>query len=112
MTALVRARFCELAAARLSYANPDDAFTAGLFSVVDALLDVSIDDAVERIPLAADIRFAVTRHEGALGQMLECIDAIEAGDFEQSETLIPGSAMVYRSAVEWADEAAQSLLAV
>lgn len=111
VNALVRARFCELAAPRLSYASSGDAFTAGLLSVVDALLDVPIAEAVDSIRLAADIRLGVVRHEGALGQMLECIEALEAADFERAEEQIPGAALVYRSAVEWTDEAAQSLLA-
>src|SRR5579872_2291763 len=39
MTALIRARFCELSGGRLGIGTPPEMFTLGLFSVIDAMMD-------------------------------------------------------------------------
>ena len=111
IVALIRARFCELVAAQGDHLNADDAFTSGLFSVIDALLDAPIADALGSIPLAPDIRSALVLHDGVLGSMLDCLLALESGDFERAEAILPGTGANYRAAIEWADDAAQSLFA-
>ncbi len=111
IVALIRARFCELVAGERDHLNADDAFTSGLFSVIDALLDAPIADALGSIPLAPDIRSALVLHDGALGNMLECLLALESGDFERAEGILPGTGANYRTAIVWADDAAQSLFA-
>jgi len=50
VTALIRGRFCKLAAARTSSATASELFTLGLFSVIDALLDTPIEDLLASIP--------------------------------------------------------------
>ncbi len=111
IVALIRARFCELVAAQGDHLNTDDAFTSGLFSVIDALLDAPIADALSSIPLAPDIRSALVLHDGVLGSMLDCLLALESGDFEGAEAILPGTGANYRAAIVWADDAAQSLFA-
>ena len=50
VTALVRARFCELAGDHVPGATPGELFTLGLFSVIDALMDAPIVDVLASIP--------------------------------------------------------------
>ena len=109
LTALVRARFCELAGATTLQANPSELFTLGLFSVIDALLDTSIEEALEGIPLALDLREALVRHSGPLGELLDCVISIEAGDFQHARQLVADAGGYFTSALEWADEAVQPL---
>ncbi len=50
--ALLRARLCQRLALERGGIPDDAAFMAGLFSVLDALLDVPMEEAVERLPLS------------------------------------------------------------
>jgi EAL and modified HD-GYP domain-containing signal transduction protein len=59
LTALIRARFCELAAQQLGFVNSAEAFTLGLFSVIDRMMDAPMHDVVASLPLADDLRDAL-----------------------------------------------------
>src|SRR5947209_14097096 len=72
LTALVRARFCELAGTSQDGAPPER-FTLGLFSVLDALLDTDMETAVALLPLPPRMRDALVNHSGP-GRLLECVE--------------------------------------
>jgi len=109
VTALARARFCERAGERLPGPRPGELFTLGLFSVIDALMDASIEDVVALIPFPADMRDALTDRKGEKGALLECVTALEAGNFEIARKLVRGAGELYVEALMWADEAARPL---
>jgi EAL and modified HD-GYP domain-containing signal transduction protein len=107
ITALVRARMCELVAVANGRADPDSFYTVGLFSVLDALLDVTLDTALEALPLSTDVRDAVARREGLMGRTLAGVVAYEQGDWENAQC--PGVddaqlASIFREAVVASDE--------
>ena len=81
VTALIRARFCELAgeAARDRRARRE-LFTLGLFSVLDAMMDAPMIDVVASLPLAAEMRDALVSRKGKRGLLLECVAALETGE--------------------------------
>ena len=68
VTALVRARFCELAGDQLAGPRPGELFTLGLFSVIDALMDAPIEDVIALIPFPADMREALVSRAGDKGR--------------------------------------------
>jgi c-di-GMP-related signal transduction protein len=112
VTALVRARFCELAGDRhRATASRGELFTLGLFSVIDALMNTPIDQLLEKIPFPADMRAALISHDGEKGQLLECITAVEAGDFDGAEAMVPNAGELYLASVAWANDAADPLFA-
>jgi EAL and modified HD-GYP domain-containing signal transduction protein len=116
VTALTRARFCQLAGdhigvERLGGANGNELFTVGLFSVLDALMDAPIEYALAGIPLAPDIRDALIHHHGPMGQLLDCLMALQEADFERAEALFAPAGPIYMSALAWADETAAPLFA-
>ncbi|MGO9750833.1 MAG: EAL and HDOD domain-containing protein [Solirubrobacteraceae bacterium] len=111
VTALTRARFCELTAEEHAYQNGSEMFTVGLFSVLDALLDMPISEALTNLPLAPEVRDAIVTHNGPMGQMLECLIALETADFDRAEAILPTAGPLYMSALAWADEAAEPLFA-
>jgi EAL and modified HD-GYP domain-containing signal transduction protein len=116
VTALARARFCQLAGEhlgveRLGGANGNELFTVGLFSVLDALMDLPIEYALAGIPLAQDIREALIYHRGPTGQLLDCLIALQEADFDRAETLFAAAGPIYMSALAWADETAAPLFA-
>ena len=110
VTALVRARFCELAGNRLPDTGRSELFTLGLFSVIDALMNSPIDEVLAKIPFPADMRDALITRRGAKGCLLECITALEQGDFERSQTIIPNAGELYLDCIAWANDAAEPLL--
>lgn len=100
--ALLRARLCQKVAAGRTGTSEDAAFMAGLFSVLDALLDLPMDDAVARLPLSEELNMALLGREGDLGEILDEVIAIEEGSLGVL-TDIGGAA--YAEASAWADAA-------
>jgi EAL and modified HD-GYP domain-containing signal transduction protein len=109
VTALVRARFCEQAGEQLAGPRPGELFTLGLFSVIDALMDAPIEEVVAMIPFPTDMRDALIERKGEKGALLECVTALEAGDFDRAQRLVRGAGDIYVDALMWADEAAGAL---
>jgi EAL and modified HD-GYP domain-containing signal transduction protein len=109
VTALIRGRFCELAGEKLS-AVQGELFTLGMFSVIDALMDTPIDEVLASIPFPGDMRQALIGHAGEKGVLLDCVQALEAGDFDRAEALVASAAATYLDALVWANEAANPLL--
>lgn len=108
LTALTRARFCELAGQELGIATASELFTLGLFSVIDALMDTPMRDAVESLPLAEEMRDALVHRAGAMGRLLDAATARETGRLD-SALALPHADELYLRAVIWANTAAESL---
>ena len=107
ITALVRARMCELLAELAGRRDGDAFYTVGLFSVLDALLDVSLETALEALPLSTEIHDAVALHEGVMGETLAGVMAYEKADWANAHC--PGVddvqlAAAFRDAVVSSDE--------
>ncbi len=98
--ALLRARLCEKVAARRTDTSPDAAFMAGLFSVLDALLDLPMEDAVARLPLSEELNVALLGRKGNLGEILEAVIAIEEGSLGVLAVI---GCDAYVEASAWAD---------
>jgi EAL and modified HD-GYP domain-containing signal transduction protein len=109
LTALIRARFCELAGAELQIATPAELFTLGLFSVIDGMMDAPMHDVVASLPLADDMREALVRRSGRLGQLLNCVTALETGEDGPETSIVRRAGEVYLEALMWANAAAESL---
>lgn len=75
-----RGRLMELLATkrRASNAECDRAFMTGIFSLLDVLLDSTMDDVLAQISLPDDVRDALLARRGSLGQLLELVEALEA----------------------------------
>jgi c-di-GMP phosphodiesterase len=103
-TALVRARFCELA----GDGNRDRLFTLGLFSVVDALMDAPMEDVLASMPFPEEMRAALLAGTGANGELLETALSFERGDFAPP---LDRFGAAYIEAIAWATDAADELFA-
>ena len=109
--ALQRARMCETLGGDAAPEDADGRFTVGLFSVADALLDVPMEDVLESLPFADDLRAALLRREGPKGELLADVIAFEQGRFPTPAPgdAAPSMATAYRAAVEWADDTVRAL---
>jgi c-di-GMP phosphodiesterase len=109
-TALVRARFCELAGPHFRESNGEELFTLGLFSVLDALLDTPMTKALRPLPLSEEMVGALTLRSGTQGKLLACALSAERG--ERCQGAPAGGdefAEIYRDSLAWASESAREL---
>jgi c-di-GMP phosphodiesterase len=108
MTGIVRARMCELLAGTYGHKDPEAYFTAGLFSVVDAMMDTSMVELLASLPLSREIIEALLNYDGPKGRILRAVIAYERGAFgdlaELPPTRMPLSD-VYSDAIAWANDA-------
>jgi EAL and modified HD-GYP domain-containing signal transduction protein len=105
VTALVRARMCQLLAGE-NRPEGETAFTIGLFSVADALVDSPMATVLEELPFRDEVAAALLDGGGPLGELLAGVEAYERGDFDGAAALLrahPELPDVYRQAVLWAD---------
>jgi EAL and modified HD-GYP domain-containing signal transduction protein len=112
VTALVRARMCQLLSGAGDGAAADSYFTVGLFSVADALADAPMQLVIEQLPFRYDIVDALLYGSGKLGDLLGGVIAYQRGDFDAASELIachPDSEQVYREAITWADHSIAEL---
>lgn len=81
-TALIRARFMEIIAhEKMNKTKADHCFVVGLFSLLDAMLNVKIDVALEAINIADEIKSAILSKEGEYAKLLELILSLENNDW-------------------------------
>ena len=91
--ASVRGKLMELLALQMQpVVNRRDlaerAFITGALSLIDALFNTTIADALGNLNLPEDILSAILRHEGQLGLLLMVSKSMEKAEFMQAENLI------------------------
>ncbi|MGL4829450.1 MAG: EAL and HDOD domain-containing protein [Vibrio sp.] len=83
---LQRAQFCKLMASHPNFkAYQEQAFFIGMFSVLDALLDTSIDLLVDQLPLTDEVKQALLHRQGPLGTLLNLEECFENADWQGVE---------------------------
>lgn len=104
VTALMRSRMCELLAQKLGISDTDSYSTAGLLSVLDALMDRPMQELLRQLPLSDEINNALQYYEGRLGNILKCVIAYERCDWEEAANIdLPPQelTMCYLEAIRW-----------
>jgi EAL and modified HD-GYP domain-containing signal transduction protein len=87
-TSIYRARFAELLVKETPFKNYSDrAFLAGLFSTIDAVLDISMERIMEELPLDRDIKLALAQNVGLLAGVLNIIKSYEKGNWHEVDLL-------------------------
>jgi EAL and modified HD-GYP domain-containing signal transduction protein len=77
VTANIRAHMCEALAKSVKAGDPDSAFTVGLFSVLDVLAGRPMDEILNELPLADEVKSALLGGKGPLGTTLQSVLAYE-----------------------------------
>jgi EAL and modified HD-GYP domain-containing signal transduction protein len=106
---IIRARFCEQIATNAAPQFSDEAFILGLFSLLDVILDQTMEDLVKELPVTEDIASALIGDDNILGNIFILTKAYEAANWELmgeicvklniEQDLLPA---YYVNAVEWA----------
>jgi EAL and modified HD-GYP domain-containing signal transduction protein len=118
VSAMTRARTCELVAEQVPGVRPESAFMLGLLSSLDSLLGVGMEVVAERLPLAADLEDALLHRRGVLGAILSTVLAVEAMDeagiavaLDRLPLDVDELTRAYLSAVSWASDTTDAALA-
>jgi EAL and modified HD-GYP domain-containing signal transduction protein len=105
----IRGKFCEL----ICESNPaqwDSAelFTLGMFSLIDAIVDSTMQDVMECMPLSPNLKQALISTKGPLSPYLALICAYERGEWPLVSRLAAAMSVdekglpeLYRLACEW-----------
>ena len=91
--AAARGRQMELLSAVLKHGDStpemsDKAFIAGLFSLLDVLINMPMIDILKELPVEDDVAAALSpKHGGVLGQLLSAVIAGESGNYQAAEAV-------------------------
>jgi len=105
--ALTRARMCELVARDTNAALSEIAFTAGMLSTFDMLLNMTLEDALRDLPIDGALRRAVLNAEGPIGQLVADVADFQMGRPENATRSRFGDDVLSSAALEaliWAVE--------
>lgn len=108
-TSVIRARFLSMLAIELGK-DKDLYFMLGLFSLIDAMLDNSMEELMKNFPVNSNLKKALTKRRGELFSTLEFIELYEQGEWDlleqrrQAAEIPEGKiASFYLEAIAWAD---------
>lgn len=80
---LIRAKMCESLAKSARYADPNQAFTVGILSTLDAIFNEPLASLLGKIHLSEVLNAALLHHVGYLGNLLKCTIYYEEANFKQ-----------------------------
>ncbi|WLI77326.1 EAL domain-containing protein [Kosakonia sp. H02] len=109
---LIRAKFCELVAARTSSNNvANDAFLVGLFSLLDVILGLPLEELLEQISVSSEVATALEKERGELYPYVHLARLYEQRMWEEASDVAHEIGLPYSSiselmnqATKWADE--------
>ena len=107
---MARARFCELLSARLRSKN--DLFLLGLLSIMDAILEITMESLLEQLPVERETKAALLGQKSTLRPLYRLMLSQESGAWSESTRLakelnLPDDevASTWWQALQWAQEA-------
>ena len=106
-----RARFLELlgTASGNKRGSSEQLFLLGLFSLLDGMLDMPMDEILADLPIDPVVNSALTKSGGPLNMCLDLVRAYETSEWESLPDLLPSPATpledvdaLYMDAMRWA----------
>jgi len=70
--------------------SADPLFLVGLFSKIDTIFNMPIQNILEKLPLASSIKHAILDRNNPCHRVLEFLDSIEEGDWDATEKYAAG----------------------
>ena len=111
-TSLIRSKFGELVSYNCGslYPRTSEISLMCLFSVLDAMLDLTMDEAMKDLSINNDIKDALVRREGPLEPILKLAESYEKGEWGEIDDLsnqlgVDGNRLVnwYIDSINWAE---------
>ena len=112
VTSAIRARFCETLAPLVGFPQREaELFLLGLFSLLDALLDQPMPEALESMRLSPELSHAIEGDGSELRAVLDLVVAYERADWSgvsaaarRIDVAVPQLPPLYLDATEWAGQ--------
>ncbi|MBU3103694.1 EAL and HDOD domain-containing protein [Clostridium gasigenes] len=105
---IIRARMCELISENKGYNDKDLAFMVGLFSDIHMLMDKSLIDVVEELPIGKEGKAALLGEDNIYSDILNLVIAYENMDEEKIQIIssktkvnIDKLGEIYLASIEW-----------
>ena len=113
-SAVVRAKFCELLAPKTGLAaREEDLFLMGMFSMIDALVDLPLPEILAEIPIAPEIKGALLGEMNPLRKVYDVVTAYERGEWDNFRGLCKESGLdemqtpgFYLDSIDWTTQIA------
>lgn len=103
--ALTRASMCEKLAEETHADSPDSAFLVGILSMMDILLEEPLDKLCVQLPLSEEVKLALLKRQGRLGEILRLTIAFEEARLgTASQAVVERLNRCYLSSVCWANQ--------
>lgn len=110
-SSIVRAKFCELLGSGKGHdMDSSELFTLGLFSLIDAILDNSMEQLMAKLPLSSALKEALVHGKGKLSDYLALVISYERAEWERVSAMadilglkledLPHS---FKGALDWAN---------
>lgn len=110
LTALVRARFCELFSTKIPHGE-SDLFLMGLLSTMDAILQLPMDKVLENVPIDRESKAVLLGGASPLRPLYQLMLAQESGEWQSAKDLAAqlhlsesDVAQTYWQSLQWAQE--------
>ncbi len=108
LSALVRARFCELLSPKIQSGDAD-LFLLGLLSMMDSILEVSMAEVLDSVPIDQETKAVLLGGGSRLRPLYQLMLAQESGDWQRAAELAKSLnlregdvAEIYWQAMQWA----------
>ncbi len=108
LSALVRARFCELLSPKIQ-SGDSDLFLLGLLSMMDSILEVSMAEVVDSVPIDQETKAVLLGGGSRLRPLYQLMLSQESGDWQRAAELAKSLdlresdvAETYWQAMQWA----------
>jgi len=105
--ALIRARFCQLTGKQEHIDEDGCMFTVGLFSLLDAMMDLDMSDVLDRISATDELRAILQHKQGRASELIDIVCYLESPltawpklEIDVSETMSKN----YLDSIAWAEE--------
>lgn len=118
LLAAARGKMMELLAAKQQRNADfcDEAFMAGILSLIDALIDKPLADVARELNLDERLVAALLRREGELGVLLQLVESVEHPDLDSTKSLLVKTGALSLSdltaaqieAMAWANQVAEA----
>lgn len=112
--ALIRGRFCQICAKKEHLEDDSAYFTMGLLSLLDAMMDLKMDQVLDNISATRELRDTLQRQQGRASELLNVIRFLEANNSASGTSdIVVSDAMndAYFEAIEWAEQTTQLMAA-
>ncbi len=87
-TAITRGRLCELLGKEdLPRNDQDNLFIVGVFSLLPALLEITMEQLLDRVVIPDTFADALLNHAGIYGPFLSLAESVESGELDRLEEL-------------------------